>query len=137
MFGFPTQVRALFWDKAGLDAEKSVLSDRPIDHAIWAFAPGSEIPKDKRLFTACGFVVKRDGFKGTYNEENPLGESLPYTRCIEKTCGAIAYGAAEKCGVCGNDSIPFSLFQPRGFMAFWRSATTTGKGVAAPPYLRR
>jgi DEAD/DEAH box helicase domain-containing protein len=136
MFGFPTQVRALYWDKAGLDAEKSVLSDRPIDHAVWAFAPSSEIPKDKRLFTACGFVVKRDGFKGTYNEENPLGDSLPYTRCIEKTCGAIAYGDAEKCGVCGNDSIPFSLFQPRGFMAFWKERDYDGqrsRGPALPP----
>lgn len=136
MFGFPTQVRALYWDKAGLDAEKSVLSDRPIDHAVWAFAPASEIPKDKRLFTACGFVVKRDGFKGTYNEENPLGDSLPYTRCIEKTCGAIAHGDAEKCGVCGNDSLPFSLFQPRGFMAFWKERDYDGqrsRGPALPP----
>jgi DEAD/DEAH box helicase domain-containing protein len=136
MFGFPTQVRALFWDKVGLDADESVLSDRPIDHAVWAFAPGSEIPKDKRLFTACGFVVKRDGFQGTYNEENPLGDSLPYTRCIEKDCGAIAFGSAEKCAVCGNDSLDFKLFQPKGFMAFWKERDYDGqrsRGPALPP----
>jgi DEAD/DEAH box helicase domain-containing protein len=136
MFGFPTQVRALFWDKGGLDAQESVLSDRPIDHAVWAFAPGSEIPKDKRLFTACGFVVKRDGHQGTYNEENPLGDSLPYTRCIEKDCGSISFGSAEKCAVCGNDSLDFKLFQPRGFMAYWKARDYDGqrsRGPALPP----
>src|SRR5690606_12985115 len=74
MFGFPTQVRSLFHDKAiGRSAEDLVISDRPLDHAVWAFSPGAEIPKDKQLYTAYGFAVKRDGHAGTYNEENPLG----------------------------------------------------------------
>lgn len=138
MFGFPTQVRSLFHDKsgAGKNADDLALSDRPLDHAVWAFSPGAEIPKDKQLYSAVGFVVKRDGIKGVYNEDDPLGPGLSYTRCIDKDCGAIAHGTAEKCVVCGNESLDFSLYQPRGFMAFWRTRNYDGRrarGPALPP----
>lgn len=136
MFGFPTQVRSIFWDKGGIKAEDAAISDRALDHAVWAFAPGAEIPKDKKLFAACGFVVKQENFKGTYNEEDPLGVPLTYTRCIEKDCGAIAHGSAEKCIVCGNESMDFYLYQPRGFMASWKTRNYDGRrsrGPALPP----
>jgi DEAD/DEAH box helicase domain-containing protein len=136
MFGFPTQVRSLFHDKKKRRAEDTVISDRPLDHAIWAFAPGAEIPKDKRLFTACGFVHKRDGYNGVINDPDPLGTSLPYTRCVEPSCSSIAYGNAEKCLVCGNPSLPFDVYQPRGFMAYWKTRDYDGernRGPALPP----
>lgn len=137
MFGFPTQVRSLFHDKTGTrKAEDLVISDRPLDHAVWAFSPGAEIPKDKQLYTAYGFAVKRDGHAGTYNEEDPLGSPLRYTRCIDPDCGAIAHGSSEKCAVCGNESLDFPLFQPRGFMAHWRTRNYDGqraRGPALPP----
>lgn len=136
MFGFPTQVRSLFHDKRKRRAEDMVISDRPLDHAIWAFAPGAEIPKDKQLFTACGFVHKRDGYNGVTNDPDPLGSSLPYTRCVEPSCSSIAYGKAEKCAVCGNPSLPFDVYQPRGFMAYWKTRDYDGersRGPALPP----
>ncbi|WP_330848769.1 DEAD/DEAH box helicase [Aurantiacibacter sp. MUD11] len=137
MFGFPTQVRSLFHDKTGArKADDLVISDRPLDHAVWAFSPGAEIPKDKQLFTAYGFAVKRDGFQGVGNEQNPLGPSLRYTRCIDADCGAISHGNAEQCAVCGNESLDFPLFQPRGFMAFWKTRDYDGqraRGPALPP----
>lgn len=136
MFGFPTQVRSLFWDKHGLKADEAAISDRPLDHAVWAFAPGAEIPKDKKLFSAAGFGVKRDSARGTYYEEEPLGPPLPYTRCIEKDCGSIAYGSAERCAVCGNESVDFNLYQPRGFLAYYRTRDYDGRrsrGPALPP----
>jgi DEAD/DEAH box helicase domain-containing protein len=136
MFGFPTQVRSLFTDARKKRAQDAVISDRPLDHAIWAFAPGAEIPKDKQLHTACGFVLKRDGFDGIVNEDDPLGEPLPYSRCTEKDCGAIIHGTQEACGVCGNPSQDFALFQPRGFMAYWRPRDYDGqrnRGPALPP----
>lgn len=136
MFGFPTQVRSLFSDKVASRASDTVISDRPLDHAVWAFAPGSEVPKDKQLHTACGFVFKRDGFKGIVNEPDPLGEPLPYSRCTEADCGAIIHGSAESCSVCGNPSLDFSLFQPRGFMSYWRARDYDGqrnRGPALPP----
>ncbi|WP_135503049.1 DEAD/DEAH box helicase [Roseovarius aestuariivivens] len=139
MFGFPTQVRSIFWDVKRNRAEDTVISDRPLDHAVWAFAPGAEIPKDKRLFTACGFVSRRDGHTGIINEENPLGASLTYTRCTAKSCGVIAHGDHDTCKVCGNPSQPFPLFQPRGFMAHWKARDYDGqrqRGPALPPPVR-
>lgn len=136
MFGFPTQVRSLFWDKTEIKADDAAISDRAIDHAIWAFAPGAEIPKDKKLFTACGFVFKQDRFNGTFNEPAPLGLALPYTRCIEKDCGAISHGRSTSCSVCGNESLDFDLFQPRGFMGSWKVRNYDGqrsRGPALPP----
>jgi DEAD/DEAH box helicase domain-containing protein len=137
MFGFPTQVRSLFHDKSNArNAEELVISDRPLDHAVWAFSPGAEIPKDKQLYTAYGFAVKRDGHKGVYNEDDPLGPALRYTRCIDPDCGAIAHGSSDKCAVCGNESLDFPLFQPRGFMAFWHTRNYDGqraRGPALPP----
>jgi len=137
MFGFPTQVRMLFWDRMGIkQVDDLAISDRPLDHAIWAFSPSSEIPKDKKLFTAIGFVSKYDGPTGPQNEENPLGAPLPYSRCIEESCSAITYGAAPICAVCGNQNNPFSLYQPRGFMAHWKARDYDGqrsRGPALPP----
>ncbi|MFG6574183.1 DEAD/DEAH box helicase [Sulfitobacter sp. 1A13353] len=139
MFGFPTQVRSLFWDKKKTRAEDTVISDRPLDHAIWAFAPGAEIPKDKRLYTACGFVHRRDGYTGVVNDPAPLGQSLPYTRCTNNTCNSIAHGSHEVCKVCGHPSQSFPLYQPRGFMAHWKARDYDGqrkRGPALPPPVR-
>lgn len=139
MFGFPTQVRSLFWDVKRNLAEDTVISDRPLDHAVWAFAPGAEIPKDKRLFTACGFVSRRDGHSGIVNDENPLGAPLMYSRCTNKSCDTIAHGDHEKCKVCGHVSQPFPLYQPTGFMAHWKARDYDGqrkRGPALPPPVR-
>lgn len=138
MFGFPTQVRSLFWDniKDMRKAADTVLSDRPLDHAVWAFSPGAEIPKDKQLFTACGFVSKKDGARGIVNDPDPMGPALPYNRCLEVDCSAIAHGDDEACKVCGGPTQPFPLYQPRGFMAHWRSRDYDGqrsRGPALPP----
>lgn len=138
MFGFPTQVRSLFWDnpRKARNASDTVISDRPLDHAVWAFSPGAEIPKDKQLFTPVGFVAKRDGFKGIVNEPDPMGAPLPYTRCMEDDCGAIAHGDAESCQVCGQPTLGFPLYQPRGFMAHYHARDYDGqrsRGPALPP----
>jgi DEAD/DEAH box helicase domain-containing protein len=138
MFGFPTQVRSLFWDntKKARKASDTVISDRPLDHAVWAFSPGAEIPKDKQLFTAIGFVAKRDGFNGIVNEYDPMGAPLRYNRCMESDCGAIAHGDAESCLVCGQPTLGFPLYQPRGFMAHYNARDYDGqrsRGPALPP----
>lgn len=136
MFGFPTQVRTLFWDKKVSRKSEVELSDRPLDHAVWAFSPGAEIPKDKRLFTAVGFVSKFDGRQGVSNEPDPLGPSLRYIKCTGVDCGAISHGDDECCKVCGDPAEPFDLFQPKGFMAHYRARDYDGqrsRGPALPP----
>lgn len=52
MFGFPTRVRLLYtrWS-----ASQGTI-DRDLDTAIAQFAPGSEIVKDRAVYTACGLV---------------------------------------------------------------------------------
>lgn len=145
MFGFPTQVRTLFSDRTyqGAKAEELALSDRPLDHAVWAFSPGAEIPKDKQLHTCCGFVVKRDGYKGVQNEENPLGPRLDFSSCTNDDCGSLSLlqrgesgEIADACPVCSQPSEIIPVFQPRGFMAHWMARDNTGqrqRGRALPP----
>jgi DEAD/DEAH box helicase domain-containing protein len=117
MFGFPTQVRSLFRAGKYNRTEESVISDRPLDHAVWAFSPGSEIPKDKQLNTAIGFVSRHDGPNGARNEEDPLGAPLRYTKCTSPSCGSIRAGSAAACETCGQPSQDFMLYQPKGFLA--------------------
>ena len=116
MFGFPTRVRSLFNPNAD-EIENAVISDRPLDHAIWSFSPGSEIPKDKQLFTACGFGVLRESFGNIISEPNPLGEPIYFSRCIDRECSSIKYGEHELCEVCGQQTEQLKLFQPKGFIA--------------------
>lgn len=139
MFGFPTQVRTLFRDSPASRLDEVAISDRPLDHAVWAFSPGSEIPKDKQLNVASGFVFKKETHKGVVNEPNPLGTPKMYTRCTEETCGAIAAGESVVCATCGNPSEVFPLFQPKGFLSDWRKKDYDGqrqRGPALPAPVR-
>jgi DEAD/DEAH box helicase domain-containing protein len=136
MFGFPTQVRTLFWDTKASQTSEVELSDRPLDHAVWAFSPGAEVPKDKRLFTAVGFVSKFDGHQGVSNEADPLGPPLKYMKCTAVGCGTISHGEHEGCKVCSDPAEPFDLYQPKGFMAHYRARDYDGqrsRGPALPP----
>ncbi len=139
MFGFPTQVRSLFQDKKASRLDEVVISDRPLDHAIWAFAPGAEIPKDKRLNTVSGFVFRREGHSGVVNEPQPLGKAVTYTRCTDDACGTIAANADTVCKMCGSPSRPFPLYQPRGFLSWFKRKDYDGqrqRGRALPPPVR-
>ncbi|WP_432471795.1 DEAD/DEAH box helicase [Amphritea sp. HPY] len=115
MFGFPTQVRSLFTPRGGDSADDMVVSDRPLDHAIWAFSPGAEIPKDKQIHTACGFMHKVSFGGRTFADKTPLGPSLKFSKCTDPDCMAIASGEHESCNVCMSPSEIFNLFQPKGF----------------------
>jgi DEAD/DEAH box helicase domain-containing protein len=118
MFGFPTRVRSLFSpnSKGRNKADSYVISDRPLDHAVWSFSPGAELPKDKQLHTACGFASMKDGFKGVYREDEPLGRPLIYSKCTDADCASIFSGEHEVCSVCEQPSLEFKLFQPNGFV---------------------
>ena len=99
----------------------------------------SEIPKDKRLYTACGFVHKRDGYSGIQNDENPLGPHLMYSRCTNVGCANIEQSPNEICSACGQPAQPFPLYQPTGFMAHWVARDYDGqrqRGPALPPPVR-
>ena len=134
MFGFPTQLRSLYRDSWASKVDDITISDRPLDHAVLAFSPGAEIPKDKQLNTAIGFVYKTDSRAGVVNEPEPLGDPVEYSRCTE--CGFIESGRAERCEVCGKEMCNFPLFQPRGFLSGYKRRDYDGKrkpGLKLPP----
>jgi DEAD/DEAH box helicase domain-containing protein len=136
MFGFPTQVRTLFKGGKANKLDDVNISDRSIDHAIWAFSPGAEIPKDKQLYTSIGFVHRYEARRGVENEDNPLGTPLPYTVCTDSSCATIRYGRSAKCIVCGHPSQDFPLYQPKGFLAQSTPRDYDGqrrRGPALPP----
>jgi DEAD/DEAH box helicase domain-containing protein len=140
MFGFPTQVRSLFWDKyKASKLEEVVISDRPLDHAIWAFSPGAEIPKDKQLNTVAGFVYRKDSPRGVENEPAPLGAPTIYTRCTDPSCATISDGTGMVCITCSQPSQPFPLYQPKGFLAAYSRKDYDGqrqRGPALPAPVR-
>ena len=132
MFGFPTQTRSLFGFKQGATVDEMVISDRPLDHAVWAFSPGSELPKDKQIHVACGFEFKRQAGGRIISDPDPLGAPLKFSRCEEKTCGNIMQGPLETCDVCGNLASPFDLYQPKGFMTTGRPRDYDGQRQRGP-----
>ena len=117
MFGFPTRSRSLFEPKRNSRSlDEVVLSDRPLDHAIWAFSPGAEIPKDKQIHTACGFALLKKTGSGIKFDSSPLGPSLIYSKCTNDRCRHIMSDTVETCKICEGPTVQFDLYQPKGFL---------------------
>ena len=119
MFGFPTQVRSLYKPlskSAPVDSlDELIVSDRPLDYAIWAFSPGAEIPKDKQIHTACGFLYLMESHGNIISDKDPLGPALKFSKCTDLDCNAISEGENESCNICSQPANKFNLFQPKGF----------------------
>ena len=140
MFGFPTQVRSLFKPKTRYTSADSldelIVSDRPLDYAIWAFSPGAEIPKDKQIHTACGFLYMMESHGNIMTDKDPLGPALKFSKCTALDCNAISEGENESCNICGQPAMVFNLFQPKGFRTTLQSTDYEGqrqRGPRIPP----
>ncbi|MEJ6791073.1 DEAD/DEAH box helicase [Brevundimonas sp. BR2-1] len=121
MFGFPTTVRALYGRPDGQTKVSDLaISDRPLDYAIWAFSPGAETPKDKKIFTSYGFAHWQEIGGRLVADPDPMGPPVLFSRCIDETCGAIRSGEAGTCAVCESQSLTFKLFQPKGFRTTYK-----------------
>ncbi|MBY6188303.1 DEAD/DEAH box helicase [Marinobacter hydrocarbonoclasticus] len=115
MFGFPTRVRGLYrWYPNSMD--NATISDRPIDHAVWSFSPGAELPKDKQIYTAVGFGLPIKTHRGVGWDMNPLGEPVHFSKCTNPSCQTSVAEAKETCWVCGDPMEEFKLYQPKGFV---------------------
>jgi len=136
MFGFPTQVRSLYQPVRQRTSSKKVddyiVSDRPLDHAIWAFSPGSEIPKDKQIHTACGFVHLYESRGQVQEDKDPLGPSISFSKCLDHDCGAIRDGVHQNCEYCGQPCEEFNLYQPKGFKTTWTPIDYDGQRQRGP-----
>lgn len=120
MFGFPTRVRPLYGSPLlrRADIDDAQLADRPLDMAISAFAPGSQVVRDGSLHTAAGFAAYE--FKGSrIQPRDPLGPALPMGRCLG--CSAlVASPTADMCTSCGEQLTRFDMYQPLGFRTTYR-----------------
>ena len=123
MFGFPTRERVLYQSKpVGREVDDKIT--RPIDIAISEFAPGSEIVKDKGVYTAVGLVhYKRQGPRNWISVGDPHGPTGDVGLC--RACGAVDPDANAACTTCGTtpDTGQYrvaTVCQPRGFRTNYR-----------------
>ncbi len=116
MFGFPTNVRYLY-EKRPHSYQNVSSIDRDLSLAISTFTPGSQIVKDKKLFTSVGVVgYRKDG--GVMEEIDGLN-LVPngIKRC--SNCEFIYFNNSEisECENCDSIEhlIPQNASQPLGF----------------------
>jgi DEAD/DEAH box helicase domain-containing protein len=118
MFGFPTRVRSLYRTPLGGSPKESEISDRPLAHAVSAFAPGSKVVKDGWVYTANGFASYRYE-RGTWRGVDPLRSKVQVLRCVD--CGSSwadggdVVQAPVACPVCGKAMTSMRVYQPEGF----------------------
>jgi len=126
MFGFPTRERTLHQKRPrGRDAEGTV--SRQLDIAISEFAPGSEIVKDKAVYTPVGLVAyQRQGADRWVPVSDPQGPVTSVGLC--RACGAVdPSGTPGQCLACqtpaGDDGVyrVAEVCQPEGFRTSYRA----------------
>jgi DEAD/DEAH box helicase domain-containing protein len=131
MFGFPTRVRSLF-EKAPDKLPATEVVDREIDIAISAFAPGSEIVKDKKVLTSVGFVTF-ESIKGSKPFEKNGVNELDRTIQICKSCGCTTLSNDKlQCSCSSNDNIEeYNVCSPLGFCVDFDSTPKDFNGIFA------
>lgn len=124
MFGFPTRVRYLYTERP----EKNFpwpppgSIDRNLAVALTKFAPGSETPRDGRLYQSMGIASFRPGRTRPWAEEEPFGPETWVALC--RLCAHIqTLGEGEKpklcpaCGASGSNYTALPMREPNGFRA--------------------
>lgn len=126
MFGFPTRTRLLHtrWPRQADFPAFPGSIDRELDIAISQFAPGAQLVKDKAVHTVAGVIEFvpggppgdlrcEDGFSPPSNGPAPLlglcGKCQSMKRDVR---------AGDVCGICGEPSPAFGVFdarEPRDF----------------------
>ena len=139
MFNFPTTTAALYSADGDMKSNLEI-SSRNLDHAIWSYNPGSQILKDKKVYTVCGFArLYQDSYKKVKGEKNPLGEHSIISRCDE--CNHYEFGELKECIYCESNVEPtyIKLYEPKGFIAAELTADYDGHrkrgGNIQPPFL--
>ncbi|PHI18550.1 hypothetical protein CEQ90_17525 [Lewinellaceae bacterium SD302] len=119
MFGFPTQVRNFHTKPLSRNINKqSSTIDRDLSVALSTFAPGSQLVKDKKVYTAAGTISPyRSGGRWEYRESpGDLIENL--YRCSNKNCNTIALYSDESepiCTVCSHTVNKINAVTPIAF----------------------
>jgi DEAD/DEAH box helicase domain-containing protein len=129
MYGFPTQSRSLYdlSDKrSSNNLDDLEVTNRSLEYAIWAFSPGMEVIKDKRIYTAGMFASPYPSWDGIKYNDDPLGAKYELSQCRDvNDCNSIFLEAGlDECAVCGGSCDKLEYYQPMGF-------STIGPGVDA------
>ena len=125
MFGFPTRQRPLYHRRPGSNngLDEAILSTRPLDQAVSAFAPGSELVRDGTTYSCVGFAHWIRGPGGPASRK-PLGPALTVSRCPH--CQLVRPArdvdtALRTCPACGQGVDVLSIYQPLGFRTDYSS----------------
>jgi DEAD/DEAH box helicase domain-containing protein len=138
MFGFPSRVRTL-WSRAPRSDERDIgrtqLSDRPIEMAVSAFAPGAELVRDGMVYTANGFGNWID-LGHIIKSVDGMGAEKVVRQCKNPDCGAHHYEAElAQCPVCDSPNLAVTRFyQPNGFVAIGRPQEFDDSSAGPTPY---
>src|SRR5262249_22953079 len=121
MFGFPSRSRQLFdrWIRTRDEMDDHTVTDRALDMAISAFAPGAQVVKEGWVHTCAGFAAY--DIKGPKMvSRDPLGPEITVARCVE--CGTVTvHDIDAPCPACGIPMPTMPLHQPLGFRTDYRS----------------
>jgi ATP-dependent helicase YprA (DUF1998 family) len=137
MFGFPTQVRYLYYGRprTGYPWPPDDVIDRDLAIAISQFAPGAEVIKDKAIHTAIG-VAAWDPIGGQARPHaDPLGprERVGYCRSclyIQQTDETLT--ACPACGASEPSFEVIMLAQPLGFRSDFQPKSYDGRSEWTP-----
>ncbi|MEU6655879.1 DEAD/DEAH box helicase [Streptomyces sp. NPDC046900] len=124
MFGFPTRVRYLYTERpeTNFPWPPPGAIDRNLAVALAKFAPGSETPRDGRLYQSMGVVSFRPGRTRPWAEDEPFGPEARVALC--RLCAHIKPledGEEPKscpaCGASGRNYAALPMREPAGFRA--------------------
>ncbi len=115
MFGFPTKVRNLYLKKPRQLPVSENIIQRDLETAINSFAPGSQVVKDKLIYTVTGLVDwQRD--RGCIVAQDGRGYIRDIFTC---NCGYIKSHSSSNdkitCPVCGSEHGTIKTITPLGF----------------------
>ncbi|MGW3153105.1 DEAD/DEAH box helicase [Streptomyces sp. NPDC001089] len=124
MFGFPTRVRYLYTERPEADFPwpPTGAIDRNLAVALTKFAPGSETPRDGRLYQSMGVVAFRPGRTRPWAEEEPFGPEIHVALCrlcahIQKLGESQQPKSCPACGATGRNYTLLPMREPSGFRA--------------------
>lgn len=124
MFGFPTRERTLYQQRP-YGREPGGTVSRQLDIAVSEFAPGSEIVKDKSVYTPVGLVAYLRRGTQWFPSGEPQGPVTSVGLC--RACGAVdPNGAPDRCPACQTAAADDAVYrvarvcQPEGFRTSYR-----------------
>ena len=138
MFGFPTRVRPLYSRQptSSGDLAAATVADRDLEMAVSAFAPGSELVKDKQKHVVVGFVDwQRSGGRAAAVRD-PMGPAHQILQC--PGCDAVGFqqGQATDCPVCAQPARSFLMHEPLGFRTDYSPQPFNDQVERGPPSSR-